>query len=87
MLERVFYVEVYRMENKVFELLDIRFSYNGELGRLQQKTIDNRSTCNSLLQWNVITHEEYKEAMQAINDYFVEQIKGVLDNPQHYINW
>lgn len=75
------------MENKVFELLDIRFSYNGELGRLQQKTIDNRSTCSSLLQWNVITHEEYKEAMQAINDYFVEQIKGVLDNPQHYINW
>ena len=75
------------MENKVFELLDIRFSYNGELGRLQQKTIDNRSTCNSLLQWNVITHEEYKEAMQAINDYFEEQIKGVLDNPQHYINW
>ena len=75
------------MENKVFELLDIRFLYNGELGRLQQKTIDNRSTCNSLLQWNVITHEEYKEAMQAINDYFVEQIKGVLDNPQHYINW
>lgn len=75
------------MENKVFELLDIRFSYNGELGRLQQKTIDNRSTCHSLLQWNVITHEEYKEAMQAINDYFVEQIKGVLDNPQHYINW
>ena len=80
-------MEVYRMENKVFELLDIRFSYNGELGRLQQKTIDNRSTCNSLLQWNVITHDEYKEAMQAINDYFVEQIKGVLDNPQHYINW
>ena len=75
------------MENKVFELLDIRFSYNGELGRLQQKTIDNRSTCNSLLQCNVITHEEYKEAMQAINDYFIEQIKGVLDNPQHYINW
>ena len=75
------------MENKVFELLDIRFSYNGELGRLQQKTIDNRSTCNSLLQWNVITHEEYKEAMQAINDYFVEQIKRVLDNPEHYINW
>lgn len=75
------------MENKVFELLDIKFSYNGELGRLQQKTIDNRNTCNSLLQWNVITHEEYKEAMQAINDYFVEQIKGVLDNPQHYINW
>ena len=75
------------MENKVSELLDIRFSYNGELGRLQQKTIDNRSTCNSLLQLNVITHEEYKEAMQAINDYFVEQIKGVLDNPQHYINW
>ena len=75
------------MENKVFELLDIKFSYNGELGRLQQKTIDNRNTCNSLLQWNVITHEEYKEAMQAINDYFVEQIKRVLDNPQHYINW
>ena len=75
------------MENKVFELLDIRFSYNGELGRLQQKTIDNRSTWNSLLQWNVITHEEYKETMQAINNYFVEQIKGFLDNPQHYINW
>ena len=86
-MKRVFYVEVSRMENKVFELLDIKFSYNGELGRLQQKTIDNRNTCNSLLQWNVITHEEYKEAMQAINDYFVEQIKRVLDNPQHYINW
>lgn len=73
--------------NKAFQLLDIQFLYNGNLGTLQQKTIDNKMMCNSLLQWNVITYEEYTEALKAICDYFSEQIQKVAKNPLHYTNY
>ena len=78
------------MENnksmEVFNEFNIRFSYNGNLGRLQQKTIDNKVFCGILMQNGIISHEEYLEIMQAIQDYFVEEIRKVADNPQYFID-
>lgn len=74
------------MENNIIDDLNIRFSYNGNLGRLQQKTIDNKQFVRILLQNGIITHEEYIALMQAIHDYFMEEIEGVMENPQYYID-
>lgn len=69
---------------ELFNEFNIKFSYNGNLGRLQQKTIDNKVFCGILLQNDIISHEEYSEIMQAIQDYFVEEIRKVADNPQYF---
>lgn len=71
-------------EGIAFEILDIEFLFGGNLGKLQQKTIYNKEVCNSLLINGVITRDEYNEAMKEINDYFLKQIKEVVDNPQFY---
>ena len=72
------------MKNKAFNLIDVEFSYNGNLGTLQQKTIDNKIFCNRLLQNEVITYEEYKEILKAICDYFEKQAdSGKSDQPQN----
>lgn len=42
----------------VKELINIEFSYNGSLGVLQQKTIDNKAFCGRLLQNEVISRDE-----------------------------
>ena len=68
------------------ELIDIRFSYNGNLGVLQQKTKDNKSFCNRLLQNKVISIDEYKQVMQEIHEYFITEINKVLANPISYID-
>lgn len=85
-LKRVFYGGR-KVKNKALQLIDIQFLYNGNLGILQQKTIDNKQVCNNLLQSKIITYEEYTEALKAICDYFLEQIQKVAENPLHYTNW
>ena len=72
--------------NKAFNLLSIKFSYNGDLGILQQKTKDNIETCGKLAQWEIITYEEYQEVIKVINNYFLEQIQKVAENPLFYTN-
>lgn len=59
--------------------INIKFSYNGNLGILQQKTIDNKIFCGRLCQNEIISREEWRETMQQINDYFIEQIQKVLE--------
>jgi len=68
----------------VNELINIEFSYNGNLGILQQKTIDNKVFCGRLLQNGIINRDEWRKVMQAIQDYFVKQIQNVLNCPAHY---
>ena len=72
--------------NNIIDDFNIRFSYNGNLGRLRQKTIDNKVFCGILLQNGIVSHEEYLKIMQAIQDYFVEEIRKVADNPQYFID-
>lgn len=72
--------------NNIIDDLNIRFSYNGDLGILQQKTMSNKQFVRILLQNGIITHKEYMALVQAIHDYFMEEIKNVLQNPQYYID-
>ena len=71
------------MEDKY---INIKFSYNGNLGRLQQKTVDNKIFAGRLLQNGIISHEEYREYMQKITEYFIQEINKVSENPLDYIS-
>lgn len=71
---------------KVRDLINIEFSYNGNLGTLQQKTIDNEIFCGRLLQAGIITRDEWRETMKAIGEYFTGEIKKVVENPTFYID-
>ena len=66
--------------------INIKFSYNGNLGRLQQKTIDNKIFAGRLLQNGIISREEYREYMQKITEYFTQEINKVAENPLDYIS-
>ena len=66
--------------------INIEFSYNGNLGRLQQKTIDNKIFAGRLLQNGIISHDEYREYMQKITEYFTQEINKVVENPLDYIS-
>ena len=66
--------------------INIEFSYNGNLGRLQQKTIDNKIFAGRLLQNGIISHEEWREYMQKITEYFIQEINKVSENPLDYIS-
>ena len=66
--------------------INIEFSYNGNLGRLQQKTIDNKIFAGRLLQNGIISREEYREYMQKITEYFTQEINKVVENPLDYIS-
>ena len=66
--------------------INIEFSYNGNLGRLQQKTIDNKIFAGRLLQNGIISHEEYREYMRKITEYFIQEINKVSENPLDYIS-
>ena len=66
--------------------INIEFSYNGNLGRLQQKTIDNKIFAGRLLQNGIISREEYREYMQKITEYFIQEINKVAENPLDYIS-
>jgi len=72
------------MNNILFEILEIKFSYNGDLGVLQHKTITNKEICNRMLINGMVTKEQYDEAMIAIQGYFNEQIQKVVNNPFWY---
>ena len=67
-------------------MIDIEFSYNGNLGILQQKTIDNKIFAGRLLQYGIISREDYREYMQKIAEYFVQEINKVAENPHYYID-
>lgn len=66
--------------------IDIEFSYNGNLGVLQQKTIDNKIFAGRLIQNGIISREEYLEYIQKITEYFIQEINKVMGNPTYYIN-
>lgn len=67
-------------------LIDIEFSYNGNLGELQQRTIDNTRFIDRLAQNNIITGDEWREYRQKIADYFVREISKVIENPYGFIS-
>ena len=71
---------------KVRDLINIEFPYNGNLGVLQQRTIDNEIFCGRLLQAGIVSRDEWRETMNAIGGYFAGEIKKIAEHPAHYID-
>lgn len=71
---------------RIHDLINIEFSYNGNLGVLQQRTIDNKIFAGRLLQNGIISREEWRECFQKITDYFTQEINKVAENPHYYID-
>lgn len=67
-------------------IIKIDFLYNGNLGILQQKTIDNKIFCYRLLQNGIINRDEWDNTMQLIQAYFEKQIQKVIENPLYFVN-
>ena len=72
--------------DKIHSLINIEFSYNGNLGVLQQRTIDNKIFAGRLFQNGIISREEWRECLQKITDYFTQEINKVAENPLDYIS-
>ena len=72
--------------DKIHSLINIEFSYNGNLGELQQRTIDNKMFAGRLLQSGIISREEWRKCIKEISDYFRQEINKVAENPLDYIS-
>lgn len=72
--------------DKIHSLINIKFSYNGYLGELQQRTIHNKMFAGRLLQIGIISREEWRECIKEISDYFTQEINKVAENPLDYIS-
>lgn len=72
--------------DKIHDLINIKFSYNGNLGELQQRTIDNKVFAGRLLQNGIISREEWRECIKEISDYFKQEINKAAENLLDYIS-
>ena len=72
--------------DKIHSLINIEFSYNGNLGVLQQRTACNWNFAGTLYHNGIISREEWRECLQEISDYFTQEIKKVAENPLDYIS-
>ena len=66
--------------------INIEFSYNGDLGKLQHTTVANIQFADELYYNGVITKEEYIKLIESIKEYFKKQIESVNNNINFYIN-
>ena len=72
---------------KITDYIDIKFSYNGDLGKLQHQTQANLQTIQMLLLNKIITREEYEKLGEDIVDYFQKTIESASKNIYYYIRW
>lgn len=72
--------------DRIHDLINIEFSYNGNLGYLQQRSIDNKVFAGRLLQNGIISREEWRECIKEISDYFKQEINKAAENPLDYIS-
>jgi hypothetical protein len=78
------------MEKKSFygrDIINIRFSYNGDLGILQQKTKDNIETINMLQFVDLIGAKEAGELRKECRLYYQEEIKQAAESPGFFIDF
>ena len=67
------------------DYININFSYNGELGKLQHQSQANLKFAYELMQNSIITHDEYVKIAEAIAEYFRQEIERCLKNSNSYI--
>lgn len=64
---------------------DIEFSYNANLGALQERTEANLKTARILLDKEAISYEDYKKLKVDIYKYFIDQIEKIKNDPFYFI--
>ena len=72
--------------DEIFHKYEIEFSYNGNLGILQQKTKNNLMLAQKLEYLEIITPEDYKLLCEKITTYFTEQLKKASESIYNFIN-
>jgi len=68
------------------DLINVQFSYNGDLGILQHTTRANLVQLDILYINEVITYKEMMELKTKVYGYFSEELRKVLSNVGRYIN-
>lgn len=76
----------YQIEN----LLNLKASYNGDLGTLQKNTQHSIRTLRHLINCGIIDNgtrgEVFEKYYEIIKNNFITEIKKVLDSTDFYIN-
>ena len=60
------------------DYININFSYNGELGKLQHQSQANLKFVYELMQHTIITRDEYVKIVESIAEYFKQEIEKCL---------
>jgi hypothetical protein len=66
------------------QIIDIRFAYNGDLGKLQQKTKDNIETIKMLSCFDIIDSKEAVELKDECISFFQEELKRAAEYPLRF---
>lgn len=72
-------------EMELNQLVGIDFCYNGNLGRLQDKTKANFEKADMLLSIGHIDKGTHTELKAEILAYFTKEIESVQKNPAYYL--
>ena len=72
----------YQIEN----LLNLKASYNGDLGTLQKNTQHSIRTLRHLTSLGILNNEQYEKYYNTIKNYFDSELKKALENTNFYIN-
>lgn len=75
----------YKIKNLIWEF-NLDFSYNADLGTLQQHTKDNIKMLHILRRKEIITAEEHEILHNFCYDYFKKAVAKVLEQPYFYLN-
>ena len=74
------------MENYQLEyLINFQASYNGDLGNLQKNTKFSKHILRGLNSYNIINNSQFEEYYNKVLEYFIKEIKKVLESPTYYI--
>ena len=65
--------------------IKVEFSYNGNLGKLQNQTEANLKSLSSLYDNGIIDYSSYKEIRENIVIYFIKESQRVCDYPMNYL--
>lgn len=71
---------------KYENFINVEFSYNGDLGKLQLQTKLNIQFAGKLQNEEIITSKEFQELLQLIYDYFKKELTSALNNIVYTLN-
>ncbi len=72
--------------NQYLNMIDIYFSYNGDLGKLQTQSQANYYFAHQLFNNGLITGEEYENLKLEIREYFKTELQKAVDRSDSILN-